>query len=486
MSNVGEGYTAEDVLQWKESRLIDFLEKCPRESDGGLDISEVQGVDELSTTQLEQLGQKLRAAQVKLGTTPLDADDLIARLAKVPAQVKSRDFDRENEEWATRSSTESLPPHRNRIDFEIFCFNELSETDGRPAWPLAMLCDSAPNDERERQIAMWVSEEYIPDDDDDPPLVLSYQLQDWNKFRHKWQWNNRGMHAGEEGFNEHVAWSERLDHFFGRSHTPQWLEGTRYSWDCEQEHLDIEGHVGQGLDEYASAVRTRLAEHKFYEPFQLAQNPREQDIRTTWVEYLCYLYYWQDHYAAIMARMEDEHAKAWEDFDESLWRLKADDPSNFPGQRLPMAKPPLVEIAELKTRLKGTEDAIDSYVKATRKYRRNEKLWMKQKKRAAWAREQIAAIATEQEKKAAEERADVAAAAAGPGDDKRKKKGKRKRSGQVDEAQPVSKKAKRGAEEEQSSRGLVSAEKQKQDESGATRRSARLASGKTRKAAPRS
>ncbi|KAM3429695.1 hypothetical protein NHJ13734_008070 [Beauveria thailandica] len=42
MSKVGQVYTAEDVLQWEESRLMDFLEKCPREGDGVLDISEVK------------------------------------------------------------------------------------------------------------------------------------------------------------------------------------------------------------------------------------------------------------------------------------------------------------------------------------------------------------------------------------------------------------------------------------------------------------
>ncbi|OAA39634.1 ankyrin 2,3/unc44 [Beauveria brongniartii RCEF 3172] len=487
MSKVEQVYTAEDVLQWEESRLIDFLGKCPREGDRVLDISEVKGVDELSTTQLKQLGQKLSAAYVKLGTRRLDPDDLTARLAKVPAPVGSRDFDRENEERTRKLSTEPPSPP-NRTDFERFCFDELTETDGRPAWPLLMLTDSTPNDERERQIAMWVSEEYIPDKDDDPPLVLSHQLKDWNEFRHKWQWNNRGMHAGEEGFNEYVAWSRRREHFYGRRHNPDWVEEARYSWDCEQEHPDIEGRIGQGLDDYASAVRTRLIEHKFYEPFQLAQNPREQDIRTTWVEYLCYLYYWQDHYAGIMARMEDEHAKAWQAFDEHLRRIKANGPSHL-LKDWPNTDPLVVEIANLRNKLQGTEVEIDTYFQATKEYRRNEKLWRKQKKRAAWAREQIAAIAMEQEKKAADERAagnggGCGGGAGSPPDDKSKGNGKRKRSGQVDEARPVSKKARKGAREQ--GRGLVTAEKQKQDESGATRSSARLISGKTKKAAPRS
>ncbi|KAM3524310.1 hypothetical protein MY4038_007810 [Beauveria bassiana] len=95
-----------------------------------------------------------------------------------------------------------------------------------------------------------------------------------------------------------------------------------------------------------------------------------------------------------------------------------------------------------------TKNAIDKYSQATKKYRRIEKLWRKQKKRAAWAREQIAAIATEQEKKAADERAAVAATAASPPDDKRKENGKRKRSGEDDEARSVSKKTRKGAEEQ--------------------------------------
>ncbi|PMB70133.1 hypothetical protein BM221_004782 [Beauveria bassiana] len=134
-----------------------------------------------------------------------------------------------------------------------------------------------------------------------------------------------------------------------------------------------------------------------------------------------------------MARMEDEHAKAWQVFEKSLWRLEANYPYNLPGQG------PL---------LKGTKNAIDKYFQATKKYRRIEKLWRKQKKRAAWAREQIAAIATEQEKKAADERAAVAATAASPPDDKRKENGKRKRSGEDDEARSVSKKTRKGAEEQ--------------------------------------
>ncbi|PQK12960.1 hypothetical protein BB8028_0003g15750 [Beauveria bassiana] len=180
-----------------------------------------------------------------------------------------------------------------------------------------------------------------------------------------------------------------------------------------------------------------------------------------------------------MARMEDEHAKAWQVFEKNSVEAR--------GQlsvQLAWARPAVFGIEELGNRLKGTEDAIDKYFQATKKYRRIEKLWRKQKKRAAGAREQIAAIATEQEKKAADERAAVAATAASPPDDKRKENGKRKRSGEDDEARSVSKKTRKGAEEQ--NRGLVTAEKQEQDESGATRRSARLVSGKTGKAASRS
>ncbi|KAM3524040.1 hypothetical protein NHJ13051_004753 [Beauveria bassiana] len=100
--------------------------------------------------------------------------------------------------------------------------------------------------------------------------------------------------------------------------------------------------------------------------------------------------------------------------------------------QLAWARPAVFGIEELGNRLKGTEDAIDK----------------KQKKRAAWAREQIAAIATEQEKKAADERAAVTATAASPPDDKRKENGKRKRSGEDDEARSVSKKTRKGAEEQ--------------------------------------
>ena len=61
-----------------------------------------------------------------------------------------------------------------------------------------------------------------------------------------------------------------------------------------------------GFTAYTRAVDKCLLSHKFTQPFQLAEDPRQQDARTTWVKYFNYIYWWQDQHAAEMKAAEPQ------------------------------------------------------------------------------------------------------------------------------------------------------------------------------------
>lgn len=61
MHGDSEEITAENVLQWEEPRLVDFLRGCRRREDGELDVSRVQRLaDSLPVREQEEFNLKMR------------------------------------------------------------------------------------------------------------------------------------------------------------------------------------------------------------------------------------------------------------------------------------------------------------------------------------------------------------------------------------------------------------------------------------------
>jgi len=59
-------------------------------------------------------------------------------------------------------------------------------------------------------------------------------------------------------------------------------------------------------------VNRRLAQHGFTRPFQLKEDPKQQDRLATWIEYLNFEYWWLDRYTDTIERLEPHYDKAWQ------------------------------------------------------------------------------------------------------------------------------------------------------------------------------
>ncbi|KAI0536605.1 hypothetical protein GGR58DRAFT_474957 [Xylaria digitata] len=116
-----------------------------------------------------------------------------------------------------------------------------------------------------------------------------------------------------------------------------------------------------GFAEYTEAARRRLARHGFARPFQLLEDPEQQDERVTWIEYLGFECWWLDKFTKSIwtkkKRLEDGDKK------ECLKHKRAE--TQEANQRLRvqwvLSKMPAAEEA-----LKTTAATLDGETRATR------------------------------------------------------------------------------------------------------------------------
>ncbi|KAF2962795.1 hypothetical protein GQX73_g10778 [Xylaria multiplex] len=296
--------TAEELLAVNEDQLVQFLNGS-RTKSGGFDISRVVGVDSLSNGQREEFSGKLSAAAAKAG--PLNTGELSRLLAPLvdgqddasdtpslsslsPSQLQSRH---------ARSPTTTPPPPEGNNRFETFCYEELVKAGGRPAAPVERIFRTPKDVEASRKaFAPWLDDTGLDswDGDGDVPPLFSAQLEDWMTFRHKWQWDNRGRFAGDEGFSAFLESRRRRYLHKGEVEVvsnPSFEATARQIWKYEQRFLESSGTAGFAA--YTSAVKKRLASRGFTQAFHLAEDPRQQDAWSTWVEYLDYVYCVKDN-----------------------------------------------------------------------------------------------------------------------------------------------------------------------------------------------
>lgn len=78
-----------------------------------------------------------------------------------------------------------------------------------------------------------------------------------------------------------------------------------------------EHHGGVEFADYVNAVKRRLARHGFTRPFELKEDPKQQDNLSTWIEYLCFEYWWLDWYTDIINRLAPDYDKTWQKLTDS-------------------------------------------------------------------------------------------------------------------------------------------------------------------------
>lgn len=253
-------------------------------------------------------------------------EDLDARLRQVPANNSfSLPSETEEDERPDLVDIEFL-----RTKYEIESYHELIKDGGRPIYPIDLVRDVLRNPDNYAEILRpWQEslDQIRPDD------VLERQWDRWQDFR-KWQNNNRGREDDDGGF---LAYIERRKYEIRRDILPKpaakrlaqieadpsCLEPRWEELQCERErHRYRYRERGcNGFSDYAEAVRRRLARHDFTRPFQLHEDPKQQDKLTTWIEYLNYEYWWLDKYTGDIERLQPSHDKAWQELvDEKVLR----------------------------------------------------------------------------------------------------------------------------------------------------------------------
>ncbi|KAG8420340.1 hypothetical protein J3459_011184 [Metarhizium acridum] len=159
-----------------------------------------------------------------------------------------------------------------------------------------------------------------------PEDVLQRQWHRWQNFR-KWQLNNRGINYkddyDDEAFSAYVEDLKREYREIGWDEQAARIEADPNSlkqpgewWHAMQTHCNWRRRYQRELEchsfsDYQGAVRARLARHGFTRSFYLAEDPKQQDKLTTWIEYLGFEYWWLDRYTALKERLKLKHDNAW-------------------------------------------------------------------------------------------------------------------------------------------------------------------------------
>lgn len=152
-----------------------------------------------------------------------------------------------------------------------------------------------------------------------------------------------------------------------------YITGNRYTWSA-----DVTG------------VRRRLERHGFFEPFMLSEDPKDQDARATWIEYLGYSYYWLDLYAKrLVEREEVEHGEALRELRKQSF---IDSCNKFPAQA-DFGVEMKLKLADAEIQAKKA--AIMAFLRCTDSSRETKFQELRQKRRIEWMLEQFNNIEAE-------------------------------------------------------------------------------------------
>ena len=298
----------------------------------------------------------------------------------------------ESQSSARTSSSESE-------DIELICYNELLENGGRPVVPIEVLSrESKGSCEKDLP---WLDDPGSRNRDGGMPIVFSRQADRWWEFL-KWQLDNRGPPAvGNDRVSAYLAARKRR-HLQSGSHdmvsnSTSFEMAVRREWEMRPKLLEVPSNAG--FPAYKEAVKKRLASHNFNREFQLEDDPRQQGVWTTWVEYLNFEYWQADRLAASLKTSEQRYRNAW----NALQCLNTRQPSSLGRVAVPSSKdspanaPPCLEqqLATTQADLAALRQKMNSFIRETRPYRRTEEDARRQNILTRWVLEQLHVIEAE-------------------------------------------------------------------------------------------
>lgn len=265
--------------------------------------------------------QRVISLDVGLDSRPLDLDELDARLRQVPADNDTTEA--HDESQAAGVSRLASPATNNRAhskEIETIYHQQLVEDGGRPLYPIELIDEVLKKPEEYRELIQPLQN--YPGQNE-PFKIFLEQRERWRDFR-KWQKDNRGLEDENDTYEAFVKetsfWEERCNLDWAQAkfeaelkRNPRCLEA---EWRYElrgrnRKRLRCRERDCNGPVDYFEAVKRRLASHGFTRPFELLEDPKQQDQLTTWIEYLGYEYWCLDGYTGDMERLGPKHDEAW-------------------------------------------------------------------------------------------------------------------------------------------------------------------------------
>ncbi|KAL9026216.1 MAG: hypothetical protein Q9196_005084 [Gyalolechia fulgens] len=257
--------------------------------DGTLNVENITGWEYVSQAERDLLAQQLLTAVHKTtapAVGPVHPTDLAALLARIPS-------DRERQTTThypspSRSSTAEAPEDATQA-YETNCYQALLDHGCRPLFHISLLARVEANPDAYRDLLRpWTR---YPED----WQVFSRQRDRWKQLR-TWQ-----LHNGRRtvSFSEYLAEQRRELVISGGTSKwaarPDFEQAARRLWEREYDYgqPQLDGD-DDGLEavfsRYSEYARRLLIDHGFLQPFQLLADPKQQDQRTTYVEYLAFEY----------------------------------------------------------------------------------------------------------------------------------------------------------------------------------------------------
>ncbi|KAK4196396.1 hypothetical protein QBC40DRAFT_9943 [Triangularia verruculosa] len=291
-----------------------------RDARGRIDITHIKDWDEASETGQIQLMERFRSVSARVQVPkPIDVGQLFAKLNSIDA---TRDpFSGETpppsssspSHQPARSPTRSPEPDASKAH-QIRCYRELVDDGGRPPMALELLDEIYLHHAQfVEQLGPWLAGGPVSSADD--LGVFSRPLARWRQFR-RWQRDNRGGGAPEDTLSAFRQRKQReyVSRGLGQlAADPGFDETTRKMWAHEQQEHSTIKESAVDFEGYVAAARRRLRDHGFTEEFRLDEDPRRQDKRLTWIEYLEFEYWWLDKRAKSVEAAQERHERAWKE-----------------------------------------------------------------------------------------------------------------------------------------------------------------------------
>lgn len=314
--HTSETIPARVIATYSDAELDKYLNDH-RLGNGGPTIVNVEDPENLPESFIERLRDRAQGTTKSSQSRPIDLDELTARLLAttgsntslspalrgrrlsstpppIPAEVPGREaYNKPRNSFPpfTRgSSEETIPPVPTHVH-ETQAYDDLVKDGGRPLYPNHLIDEVCGNPfPYWDMLRPWVRYPDHPSKLD--ASVFHAQSSHWLEFR-RWQAHNR------------------------REGSPRPLDAWSGSPDADLAYGCFLGEFRLRSASYTKAAKKLLAEYAFVRPFQLHDDPKQQDALTTWIEYLAYACAVHYRHTCLVKKYQPGYDAAWKALVES-------------------------------------------------------------------------------------------------------------------------------------------------------------------------